>query len=140
MGPCYAEFDDHGDGEGEDDGVGHEVEAADCEGQFAVCETVHRYCDVPFAVPDVAEADDGGEGDPVVDCAVDDEGVDYVAQLRLQLEDAQVEEADGHFDEVVGCGAGGEGGHDPLDGLLVNAWESWVGLESGIDGALLTQR
>lgn len=37
----------------------------------------------------------------------------------MQLEDAQVEEADGHFDEVVGGGAGGEGGHYPLDGWML---------------------
>lgn len=64
----------------------------------------------------VAETDDGREGDPVVDGAVDHEGVDDVAQLRLQLEYSEVKEEDGYLDEVVGCWAGSEGGHDPLKG------------------------
>lgn len=71
-----------------------------------------------MSVPDVAEADDGGEGDPIVDGAVDHEGVDNVSQLRLQLENSKVEEEDGYLDKVVGCWAGGKGGHDPLNSAV----------------------
>ncbi len=74
-----------------------------------------------MSISGVAEANDGGEGDPIIDCAVCHEGVDDVAQLCLKLEDSQVEEEDGYLDEIVGCGAGGEGGHDPLNGV-VNSW------------------
>ena len=89
--PRNAQLHHHGDGEREYEGIGDQIQTSDRKGQLAVGEAVHRHRDVPFAVPHVAESDDGGEGDPVVDGAVSDEEVDDVAELRLQLEDAQVE-------------------------------------------------
>ena len=71
-----------------------------------------------MSVPEVAEADDGGEGDPVVDGTVDHEGIDDISQLRLQLEHSKVEEEDGYLDKVVGCWASSKGGHDPLNGQV----------------------
>lgn len=112
-------------GKHQHDNIGHEIQASNGEGELAVGEAVHRDGDIPRSVLDVAEGDDGEEGDAVVDGAVDEHGVDDIAEFCLQFEDAQVEEEDRELDEVVGCGTGGKGSHDPLYGerKLPSLWD-----------------
>ena len=81
--PGDLQSEDHWDGEREDHDVGKKIESSDREDEITISETIHLDGDVPSLVSVIAKTDDGGEGNPIVDCAVNHKPVDNVPEFRL---------------------------------------------------------